>query len=320
MNVHLTFDIEVWCNGWADLDREFATCYPRYVYGHSRHGNYALPKTLEILARHGLRGVFFVEPMFSARFGVQYLERIVRLIDDAGQEVQLHLHPEWTDEITPPIIPDVSRKRQHLTYYSLEEQIALIRHSKGLLENVLGKSVTAFRAGSYAINRDSFAALAHNGISVDSSINRCCAISAPELVRQHGTAAPFAVEGVLTYPVTVFRDGFGRLRPAQVGACGFHELRQALASAQDSSYPDFVIVSHNFEMLKPGRSDPDFVVARRFEHLCRFLAENTDELPVTGFARMAGSMPPPGGTDLPRAGMLPTVGRVAEQIVRRVLS
>ena len=145
-------------------------------------------------------------------------------------------------------------------------------------------------------------------------------LSAPELVRQHGTAAPFAVEGVLTYPVTVFRDGFGRLRPAQVGACGFHELRQALASAQDSSYPDFVIVSHNFEMLKPGRSDPDFVVARRFEHLCRFLAENTDELPVTGFARMAGSMPPPGGTDLPRAGMLPTVGRVAEQIVRRVLS
>ena len=117
MNVHLTFDIEVWCNGWANLDSEFASCYPRYVFGHSKHGDYALPKTLEILNNYGLRGVFFVEPLFSARFGARYLEQIVHLIDKADQEVQLHLHPEWTDEINPAIIPNISSKRKHLTYY-----------------------------------------------------------------------------------------------------------------------------------------------------------------------------------------------------------
>lgn len=319
MNVHLTFDIEVWCNGWTNLDAEFASCYPRYVYGHSKHGDYALPKTLEILNRHGLRGVFFVEPLFSARFGARYLEEIVRLIDDAGQDVQLHLHPEWTDEIRPAIIPDVSAKRQHLTYYSLEEQTALIRYAKRLLESALGKPVSAFRAGSYAINEDTFLALAANGISVDSSINRCYDISAPELVRAHGTMEPLVVNGVVTYPVTVFQDGFRRERPAQVGACSFGELRQALESADGANCSDFVIVSHNFEMLKPGRSEPDFVVVRRFEHLCRFLAENKNAMPVIGFINQANTALAVERNNLPQTSILSTAWRLAEQVARRVL-
>lgn len=320
MNVHLTFDIEVWCNGWINLDSEFASCYPRYVYGHSRHGDYALPKTLEILDRHGLRGVFFVEPLFSARFGASYLERIVRLIDDAGQEVQLHLHPEWTDEIRPAILANISRKRQHLTYYSLDEQTALIHYAKSLLESALGKPVSAFRSGSYAINEDTFQALASNGIAIDSSINRCYAISAPKLVREHGATAPIAVNGVISYPVTVFHDGFGRERPAQVGACSFGEMRQALESARDERCSNFVIVSHNFEMLKVGRSDPDFVVVRRFEQLCRFLAENKDAIPVSGFNRHAKVQPSSAKPRSPRTGILPTVWRIAEQLARRGFS
>lgn len=320
MNVHLTFDIEVWCNGWTKLDDEFANCFPRYIYGHSKHGDYALPKTLEILNRHGLHGVFFVEPLFSARFGASYLEQIVRLIDDAGQEVQLHLHPEWTDEITPAVIPNVSGKRQHLTYYSLEEQTALIRHSKNLLENALGRPVSAFRSGSYAINEDTFLALASNGINIDSSINSCYPISAPELVKKLGATTPFTVTGVQTYPVTVFFDGFGRLRPAQVGACSFGEMRQALESARDAALPDFVIVSHNFEMLKPGRSDPDFVVVRRFEQLCRFLAENRTQLSVCGFSSIPDFIPSAQKPQPPHTGILPSAWRIAEQIARRGLS
>ena len=74
MNVYLTFDIEVWCNGWSHLDDNFPGSFERYVYGASRTEGYALPKTLQILQRHGLHGVFFVEPLFSARFGSQHLK------------------------------------------------------------------------------------------------------------------------------------------------------------------------------------------------------------------------------------------------------
>ena len=49
VKVYLTFDIEVWCGGWKDLDAKFPASFERYVYGRSSAGDYALPKTLEIL-------------------------------------------------------------------------------------------------------------------------------------------------------------------------------------------------------------------------------------------------------------------------------
>ena len=315
MNVYLSFDVEVWCNGWTNLDAVFPQHFERYVFGRSAHGDYALPKTLEILNRHGLKGVFFVEPLFAARFGRAHLETIVRLIRDAGQEVQLHIHPEWTDEIAPPILDDVSRKRQHLAYYTLDEQTRLIGFAKKLLEDAGSGPITAFRAGSFAANRDTFTALSRNGIFIDSSLNRCYAISAPELRAQHEFIAPFAVDGVITYPVSVFKDGFGRERPAQVGACGFDEMRDALRNAAAAGMRDFVILSHNFEMLKPDTAQPDRLVVKRFERLCSFLAQHQDSLPVCSYP----DKPAPGlfCESIPHVGPYPTIVRHIEQLVRR---
>lgn len=314
MKVFLSFDIEVWCNDWQQLDARFPGSFDRYVYGRSSRGNYALPKTLEILQRHGLLGVFFVEPLFSARFGKQYLREIVQLIASAGQDVQLHLHPEWTDEIRPKLIPDCDNKRQHLIYYSLDEQVALIGWGKQALENILGRPITAFRAGSYAANNDTFAALARNGIPFDSSLNGCMWVDGSDLRQPIAEGAPWCCGPVTTFPVAVFRDGLGRYRPAQVGACAFAEFKQALLNAQARGCEHFVIVSHNFEMLRPQRSDPDLIVARRFERLCGFLSEHRDLFQVGSFAT-------PSGTAIwqtPTVTALATGRRYAEQLLRRL--
>jgi len=317
MNVHLTFDIEVWCNGWSNLDRAFPSAFDRYVYGRSVHGDYALPKTLDILNRHGLRGVFFVEPLFAARFGLKPLQTIVQLIRNAGQEVQLHLHPEWTNEALQPLIDDCAVKRQHLTHYTVDEQTALIGHGRRLLEAAGSGPVTAFRSGSFAANRDTYEALRRNTILLDTSLNRCHAISGPDLRSQHSLDAPFAIGGVTTFPVTVFRDGFGQDRPAQVGACGAAELQQAVSSAHRHGHQHFVIVSHNFEMLRSGSTEPDWVVVRRFERLCGFLAAHPERFVVGSFqptTLAAGAAPKP----LPGASRLPTAWRHLEQIQRRL--
>ena len=318
MKVFLTIDVEVWCNGWTNLDGEFLDSFERYVYGRSARGEYALPKTLEILNRHALKAVFFVEPLFAARFGSVYLERIVRLIRDAGQEIQLHLHPEWTDEISPPIIADVSRKRQHLSYYSAAEQTALIAYAKALLESAGSGPLSAFRSGSFAANRDTVAALRANGLLLDSSLNRCHAVSAPELRDAYASAEALQIDGVRMLPVTSFRDGFGRLRPAQVGACGFAEMRQALWRAKESGRTCFVIVSHNFEMLRPVGNDPDPFVVRRFEQLCAFLAEHGDALPTCGFSALTPFSEQRAPAEL-RVALSATLYRYGEQILRRLM-
>ncbi len=320
MNVYLTFDIEVWCNGWDSLDVSFPANFQRYVFGKSKHGEYALPKTLEHLNRHGLKGVFFVEPLFAARFGAKYLAIIVDLIREAGHEIQLHLHTEWTDEALEPLIENCATKRQHLTNYTLEEQTMLIAHGKRMLESAGANTLQAFRAGSFAANRDTFAALRRNGILLDSSLNRCHAISGPDIPQARVGRSAFTLEGVTTYPVTVIKDGFGRDRPAQVGACGYAEMSGALLDAHQLGMRDFVIVSHNFEMLRPGTTSPDWVVVQRFQRLCEFLARHTDKLTVRGFNDLPSTAKDEmTGTDAqPHAGIHATAWRHFEQLKRRL--
>ena len=76
----------------------------------------------------------------------------IDLIRAGGHDVQLHLHPEWSDELTPLPFPGASRKRQHLAFYTLEEQTILIRMGLDLLAQVGCAPITAFRAGSFAAN------------------------------------------------------------------------------------------------------------------------------------------------------------------------
>ena len=317
MNVYLSFDTEVWCNDWSALDARFPSSLERYSRGRSKHGDYALPKTLDILNRHGLVGVFFVEPLFSARFGSEHLKTITDPITAAGQDIQLHVHAEWTDEIRPALLENVSAKRQHLTLYSVDEQAMLLAHARGLLEAATGRPVSAFRAGSFAANRDTYRALQRCGIGVDSSLNALNDFAGGSLGDLSRHTPCRIVEGVTVYPVTVFGDGLGRLRPAQVGACGFAELRQAMGQAQARGEQHFVIVSHNFEMLKPGSSQPDWVVVRRFEKLCEFLAANRDRFQVGPYPVTVPQALPGDQTRL-SVPLLPTVARVAAQLRRRL--
>ena len=318
MNVHLTFDIEVWCDGWDRLDQTFPGNFERYVYGRSSHGEFALPKTLEILNKNGLRGIFFVEPLFAARFGIGYLKTIVQLIQDAGQEVQLHLHPEWTDEIRPAILNDISRKRQHLSYYSLQEQTDLIAFGRKLLSQAGCANVSAFRAGSFAANVDTMEALRRNNIAIDSSLNRCYPISGTDFPGTRNFDTPFVHNDIAIFPVTVFKDGFGSDRPTHVAACSFEEVKDALRSASRAGWTDFVIVSHNFEMLKPGTCEPSWTVVRRFEQLCAFLADHAQDFPVTGYAKLEGSGLDAAPLRPPRVRFSSTLKRHAEQAISRM--
>ncbi|THF61620.1 polysaccharide deacetylase family protein [Pseudothauera rhizosphaerae] len=318
MNVFLTFDIEIWCNDWNALDERFPAAFERYVYGRSAAGEYALPRTLELLAAHGLKGVFFVEPLFSARFGARHLETIVGMIQDAGQEVQLHLHPEWTDEIRPAVFPDKPYKRQHLFHYSLDEQTRLIALGLDLLRGAGARDVNAFRAGSFGANRDTLLAAEACGLRYDSSLNMCASVSGRDIRDAEPFHFPRPHGALQLVPMTVFRDGRGRLRPAQVGACSFAELKDVLADSAARGHGCVTLLSHNFEMLRAGSSKPDKVVVSRFEALCRHLARHRDTLPTRGFHDALEWTPAPPDGALARSGRLATGRRLVEQALRRL--
>lgn len=318
MRIILTFDVEIWCQDWRHLDEQFPKAFERYVYGESRAGSFALPETLNILAANGLRGVFFVEPLFAARFGIEYLRRVISLIQDSGQEIQLHLHPEWADEITPPPLAGRGRKRPQLRSYSLHDQSTLIALGIRMLQEAGAPRPTSFRAGNFGANEDTFRALAANGIQFDSSVNAINPDSVPDLRERIDLYQVSKLHGVTSCPLSVFRDGTGQLRHAQVGACSGLELEQAISAAAKLGWQCFVILSHNFEMLKSDSNAPDWLVVKRFRRVCAFLKRYAATLSTSGFdALISGATE--GVAALPTVGVSSTLRRHGEQALRRLL-
>ena len=317
LEVFITVDVEVWCDGWTDIDNKFPEAFRRYIYGPTRHGNFGLPYQVDLLNSHGLKGVFFVEPLFSTRFGPAPLAEIVTILNAAKQEVQLHLHTEWVDESLNPLLDNVTKKRQHLLYFSLEEQDALTRIGRRLLLDAGAPPINAFRAGSFAFNKDTLPALALNGIKFDSSYNASMfGIDSGVLP---GTLAvdPFFCDEVYEYPMTVFQDGSGRLRHAQIAACSYLELEGLLWKALDAGNKAFILLSHNFELMNQKKDRPDWVAVRRFDKLCAFLDKNRDCFSVRGFH---GLEPQIGLGDHKQltSPRWKTINRMVEQLYRRV--
>lgn len=316
LNVFFTIDVEVWCDGWQNIDEKFADAFDRHIYGNTPQGCYGLPYQLKVLNDHGLTSVCFVEPLFSARFGQEPLDEIVGLVNAAKHETQLHLHTEWVDEARMPLLDGVTGKRQHLRYFSRAEQSSLIFSGQQMLARSGAQDVNAFRAGSFGFNRDTLDALAANSIPFDSSYNETMFGFDSGVNPGEKAWSPFEFGNVHEYPMTVFDDGTKKLRHVQLTSCSLSEIEGLLWRALETGHTSFVILSHSFELLNRGRDYPDAVVISRFRKLCAFLDKNRDSFHVRGFRDLKPvvSDPPPPLLSSPiwKTGM-----RMLEQTYRR---
>lgn len=316
LDVFLTVDVEVWCDGWINIDAKFPSAFKRYIYGPTPRGDYGLPYQLRELQEHGLTGVFFVEPLFSTRFGLEPLAEIISLVRKQEHEVQLHLHTEWVDESRRPLLDGIAGKQQFLHYFSLEEQAILIRTGANLIEMAGGQKVNAFRAGSFRFNEDTLRALARNGIAFDSSYNASMFGRDSGVVPDVTLVEPAECNGVHEYPMTVFHGGVRSLRHAQLTACSYREMEGLLWQALESGRKAFVILFHNFELLNGSMNRPDDIVVARFHKLCSFLDRHRDCFRVRGFKGLTPttvfSQPAPLISPIWRTGL-----RVLEQGLRR---
>lgn len=291
----------------------------RDVYGSTAQGDFGVVYQMDMLDAYGLKAVFFVEALFACAFGHERLCEIVELIQGRGFEVQLHLHTEWLGRMSESILP--GRTGKYLKDFSEKEQGFLVGRALENIRAAGARNVCAFRAGNYGADVDTLRALRHNGILYDTSydyplLGSKCGILTSEPVLQ-----PRLLEGVIEVPITFFLDRPGHHRHLQLTACSHGEIRAALLQAWSRGWCTAVLVSHSFELVGrrvPGRVvRPDFVVIRRFERLCRFLAQNRDKFRTTTFSEL-GQVPlsdaTPGGAL--RSNPFRTICRMAEQVWR----
>jgi peptidoglycan/xylan/chitin deacetylase (PgdA/CDA1 family) len=262
------------------------------------------------LKEFGLKATFFVDPMPAMVHGLEPMRRVIGAVLDAGQEVQLHLHPNWAGASRD----DRSlHTRFEMIEYSAAEQRDLIVGARELLEVSGAPSPVAFRAGSYAANDDTLVVLGQLGFLYDSSHNGSEHPWPSAISLEMRQVAPIAHRGVIEVPVTVIEDIPGNLRHFQICALSSGEMAAALHHAVRERHAVVTIVSHGFELANREGTRANTVHVRRFDALCRMLAAASGALVPTHFADRPSL--PLGRQDVPLGpSALRTRWRQAEQL------
>jgi hypothetical protein len=291
--------------------------FRRAIAGRVRGGEAGIFFQMDVLERHGCKGVFFVDPMPSLLWGIEAIADIVGPIVTRGHDVQLHCHTEWL-ALAGERNPLDGRTGRNMADFPLADQVKILELARDMLVAAGAPPPIAFRAGNYGANDDTLRALVQVGLRFDSS--HCPAIAGPPCAIGLGAEdrRPVRRLGMIEVPVGCIDDGAG-LRHAQVTALSLREMRDAMLHARDAGLSSFTLVSHSFELLSRDRTRVNPIIRKRFEGLCHAI----EATPGVATATYADNPPRPerhdGVTPVLPASALRRSLRVAEQAVGNAL-
>lgn len=248
-------------------------------------GGAGISYQLATLARHGLKACFFVDPLPALLFGIEPIRRMVGTILEAGQEVQLHLHPMWAQadrrvERTDPV-------RFELTQFSEDEQLDLILQGRELLRQAGAPDPIAFRAGSFAASAETLRAIQRAGFRIDSSHNGSLMPWPCDTGLPARAVSPLLAGKLVELPVGLIDEGNGKLRHLQIGAVSLGEMRTALLHAEAEGAPLITLVGHSFELATRDGERANDIIRHRFDSLCGWLVSEAQRFPTYFTAELA---------------------------------
>lgn len=289
-NVFLTVDVECSIGGAFANPTLKPVGISKRVFGRFRGHEYGIPLMMDIAERYHLPLIFFMEMFNSYFFGLDEIVEVAESILKRKHDLQLHLHPNYLNfTLAHP---------QDMTFsdlcadYSLERQTEMIAKARRMLLDCGVPDPVAFRAGCFGANISTIKALADSGLLIDSSYNQAYLGTTCMLPDWHLNDLGVC-EGIFEFPVSQFMERTGlraaRSMPLDINGVSFEEIRYVLNAARRGSGPrNVTIILHSFSFIKPydvkyRRLRPRYNVIRRFEKLCRFLAENNQDFEVRNF-------------------------------------
>ena len=323
--VCITIDTEFGiARAFGDPDRGGPIADP-LVYGAVRDQEEGLGFLLGCFERHGVRATFFVETLNTTFFGPEPMGRVVRRILDAGQDVQLHVHPCWlyfedprwreTRKVRPPNDSLVGR--------SVDESARILRQGVETLRGWGVPEPVALRTGNLEADARTYTAMREAGLPLASNLGIGYAPPPDrELFVRGGRRR---IDGVLEVPVLTFDDWRGE-RILTVTGTGEAETQALLWAARRAGLETVVVLTHPFEFFKTRddrytRLRRNRVNQQRLEGLCRFLRENDRDFVTRSFGEASGDWLAAADTDCPaiRAPMMASVSRMVQNKVNDAL-
>lgn len=220
----------------------------RLVWGKHPNGTAGMREVCEIGDDVGIKHVCFVD-LCAAHSFVNEMLHVVDWLHRNGQDVQLHAHPEvlpkefWRlHSLSPePALMNEFREESRATF--------VIKHFGGMISQITGKAIQAFRAGSFRWNAATIRALRASNVPLSFN-NSMRAFQSGRSVFADPTNYPFFwSNGVIEIPVTE-----KRVLPQPGG-------KESWASLTYPESPYFPFRTERTSLLKRGRSiSPGFSV------------------------------------------------------------
>lgn len=143
---------------------------------------------------------FFVDAC-GAYAQIDEVAAVVRWLDAAGQDVQLHAHPEYLPEQFWKA-HGFKYQPRFLNQYGAEKAAFTIKHFGKFISDLTGKPLRAFRAGSFRWNADTVRSLAEAGIPLSFN-NSMRALADGQCIYSEPTNQPYLwSNGIIEVPVT----------------------------------------------------------------------------------------------------------------------
>jgi hypothetical protein len=244
------------------------------VFGRCMAGDFGIGWQMDQMEAHGLRGIFFVDPLPALVFGEALIADLVGPILARGHDVQLHIHTEWLQWALHS--PVGARQGRSIADFSRDDQVTLLSFARDVLQRTGATGLGAFRAGNFGADDMTLEALSAIGLMWDTSFNPGFLDSGCRIELPSTGIAPVRHRGMIEVPVSGLTDGTGRFRAAQICALSRGEMRAVLTHAADHDHPLVTIVTHSFEMLSRDRRRPNRLVMDRFTEMCRAIADHAN--------------------------------------------
>jgi peptidoglycan/xylan/chitin deacetylase (PgdA/CDA1 family) len=228
------------------------------LWGRVDGEQWGLPKLIALFEEAGVRATFFVDAYAAGADRLAEQARAARVAAAAGHDVQLHTHPAESFD----------RERGQMRRYDAGEQARILEFGRARLAEWSGRAPVLHRAGDWAADRRTLAALRQLGFRADFSAcpwARDCALEGSIMAGNGWTR----MEGLLCGVGTCYRDRLtGRIRRLDLGGSSFAEAADIVARDLDP----LILTLHSFSLLRYDRSRtrfaPDPAYASRLRRFC----------------------------------------------------
>ena len=260
------------------------------VYGVVDGREEALGFMLETFDRYQTSASFFVECANYFFFGDEPMQSVIKRLQSAQQDIQLHVHPVWLSFNKDPAVGSFPR-HDDCAGRSFEELKHVFSACIEVFERWVGHRPQAIRTGSLRADDNVYRVMRELGIPMSSNI--ALGVYQPRETALCHDSGRHLIHGVMELPVFSYQDlnlaGKRHKKSLQITSCSWPEMRHLLWRARAEGIENIVILTHPFEFVKKRDFRYKTLIRNRvnqgrLQKLCAFIQTHSDDFVSADFS------------------------------------